>query len=733
MELAVVSAVAGLGYYLSSNNNRGEGSNSVRVPGNLKPNNRNVYESGNRIHNINIQEQKRAERLYEQYFHDKNTNVVMDMPGSNIKLNKTEWADEELPIEYNGELNKNQLLNGARDRLSSNGCSNINGISLTGDPIVQDEFKHNNMVPYFGGRIKQSVDDKANNTLMENFTGNLSTYQEKQELKPLFTPYNKDINNPYGMSNLNGYNKDRYIKSVMRQNEAPVEKVYVGPGLNQGYTSQPSGGFQQADTLDYCYPKTVDDLRVKSNPKLTYDGRILSGQHISIRGEIGEQCKRLPESYYTNEDGKRNFVTTGDYIADAQRAKITIKDNNRKTSRSVMGGIGPNNGNKSNIRPHIRKAMRQNFCTDGPRNATLEAQWKLKGAKGHVDGGDFDYGRSGITIKPTVRQKTVCQTRLANPSINKAGKTRNNQMARHTKKEHFVKCGRFNDRVDNTVKKPTTYDPNDAPRTTMKETLIHDRRTAGVNLASRAENSWVKDPRDVARTTMKETNIHNQHTGNVGTSDKKGAVKDPKDRPKTTMKEVNVINRKNTGQVGNQKAGGAYQNSKYQAGETNRQTTSCEYAGNAEGPEEGGYKVANTHAPATHRQFTSREYAGNAGNGDVDMAMSYADAYASNVKSLRDETLQDWMPGMGGNNRLAGPESINMKTTKLGHLNNQYITDRGLAPTRIQQNVSQISLGATTHQKDDIDNELINNRLDPTLLDAYRQNPYTKPLPSYYA
>lgn len=729
MELAVVGAVASLGYILTRNRDATSVTQPVKVPSNLRQNNLNIYESGDRMHNLRVQEQKRSDRVYAQYFHDKNTNVVMDMPGTNVALNKTDWADDNLPIEYNGELNKNQLFQFERDRLGKDGCSNMNGISLTGEPIKQNEFKHNNMVPFFGGSVKQNVDERANNSLMENFTGNSYVYQEKREIKPLFNQYNKDISNPYGMSNLHGYNKERYIKSIERRNEAPVEKLLVGPGLNKGYTTQPTGGFQQADTRDYCTPKTVDDLRVKSNPKLTYEGRILSGQHTSVRGEIGKQCKRLPDSYYTNENGERNFITTGEYIADAKRPKVDIKNNNRMVSREVKGVAGPHNGNKSNIRSRIQKAKRQNFCTDGPRNATLQDQWKLKGQKGHFEGGDFDYGKSSVNLRPTIREKTCEKTRLQGANINKAGKIHNNQKARHTRKEHFVKCSRFNDNMQNTVKKNTVYDPNDKPRTTMKETNIHNTRTAGVNLANRAESGWVKDPNDRARTTMKETNIHNSHNGNLGNNARGGVVKDPKDRPKTTMKEVDVIARKNGGQIGNQMSGNAYKHAQYRVGETNRQTTSCEYTGNAEGPEEGGYQVTEVEAPETNRQFTTVEYTGNAGSGDVEQPMSYADIYNSQVKSLRDESATNWTAGAGGSNVLAGPESVNMKTTRLGAVNNKYLQDRGVAPTRVQQNMSTYQLGVETQSRNVVKNERINERFDPTLLDAYRNNPYTQPLP----
>ena len=65
----------------------------------------------------------------------------------------------------------------------------------------------------------------------------------------------------FGTPNTNDVMMDRYTPSRMRTNEAPMDKIYVGPGLNQGYESRPTGGFHQ-DTRDYALPKTTDELRV---------------------------------------------------------------------------------------------------------------------------------------------------------------------------------------------------------------------------------------------------------------------------------------------------------------------------------------------------------------------------------------------------------------------------------------------------------------------------------------
>merc|ERR1711871_661145 len=106
---------------------------------------------------------------------------------------------------------------------------------------------------------------------------------------------------------------DRYNVGNKRENESPIEKIQVGPGLNQGYTSSPSGGFQQPDTRDYVLPKNTDQIRVKTNPKISYYGRINSGEKIN-----------KPDTFYV-QNSDRYLTTTGAVIAPEQRPCIVSK------------------------------------------------------------------------------------------------------------------------------------------------------------------------------------------------------------------------------------------------------------------------------------------------------------------------------------------------------------------------------------------------------------------------
>jgi hypothetical protein len=104
---------------------------------------------------------------------------------------------------------------------------------------------------------------------------------------------------------------DRVIPSTNRAFEKPIESTKVGPGIGQGYSSLPIGGYQQMEVLDIARRNlSVDELRASSNPKVTYEGTVIPGQAIGTqRGDIGEVRKYHPDRFFMNEGGERNFVS----------------------------------------------------------------------------------------------------------------------------------------------------------------------------------------------------------------------------------------------------------------------------------------------------------------------------------------------------------------------------------------------------------------------------------------
>ena len=152
-----------------------------------------------------------------------------------------------------------------------------------------------------------------------------------------------------------------------------------------------------------------------------------------------------------------------------------------------------------------------------------------------------------------------------------------------------------------------------------------------------------------------------------------------------------------------------------------------------DGPELGAYDVTEVEATNTNRQFTSDiEYFGGAGNDGVNTApMSYEDIYNAEIKAIR--ALQDkgYTPNPGGVNEILDSNQINMTTTKLGDIQNKYINERGVQANKVYNSIPQINSTNLTQMKEIVLNEPIANRINPEILDAFKENPYTQSLTSW--
>ena len=528
MEYVLAASVVGLGYYFSNDENKRDnnGMKMKKVPKNMSPSGENIY-SSNRSFEIRQNEQNRANKLFNKANKPEDTNVIVAGPPYKRINNKVDYVDKNLPLEFNQYQSFEQVIDNS-DKIPQNNpdySTSINnekpvsggwtGMSLTGEPINKETFKHNNMTPFFGGHIKQNVDEFATRGIFEAFTGNSDTYRKKQEVGRFFKT-EKNVGNVYGKQNLDGYMMDRYYVSNIRNNETPIEQIRVGPGLNKGYTSNPSGGFQQSSTRDYVLPKTTDEMRVKTNPKVSYYNRVISGKHIDKPGKIGIVQKNLPETYYA-QGPDRYLTTTGQVTAQKQRPKQIMKFVNRKTTglKQRIGSGAPTKGSTEQVRSKVKRSSKIQYRTSGPRNAESQGQWSITGNQGIPN----DYGKTSIKLKPNMRQKTGDKTVVLNKApITKEGTYRNKQKPRHTRKTNVVGNSRWASNVQGPHNRHKVYDPNDVARTTIKETNIHNNRDGNMS-AQQPSRQRVYDPNDVARTTIKETNIHNNRDGNMEDKD----------------------------------------------------------------------------------------------------------------------------------------------------------------------------------------------------------------------
>lgn len=150
---------------------------------------------------------------------------------------------------------------------------------LTGLPI---EKQHVNMVPFFGSNIKQNVEEFANTSVLDTYTGKKDVFFHKIEQGPLFPRVKQDIHGtPMITENVD---LDRFIPSNYRQNERPFEPVRVPAPI--------AGTIENEIRPVY---KTVNELRPGNKPKLSYEGRTVDGQQLDIRAEYGAVQKQNPE------------------------------------------------------------------------------------------------------------------------------------------------------------------------------------------------------------------------------------------------------------------------------------------------------------------------------------------------------------------------------------------------------------------------------------------------------
>ena len=189
--------------------------------------------------------------------------------------------------------------------------------SLMGSKIDPSTFTHNNMEPYYGAKVRGiSAGANMHENVLDNKVGSGSQFFSKTEQAPLFRPQD-NMHLPNGMPNQNDFYQSRVLPSMKISNVKPWEEVRVGPGLDQGYSAQGTHGFNSGmESREKWIDRGVDELRVKTNPKLTYslDGHQGPAAHYVQNAPtaetLGRMEKHLPDTFFVNTPD-RWFTTPG--------------------------------------------------------------------------------------------------------------------------------------------------------------------------------------------------------------------------------------------------------------------------------------------------------------------------------------------------------------------------------------------------------------------------------------
>ena len=377
---------------------------------------------------------------------------------------------------------------------------------LSGERIPSGEYKHNNMQPFFGGRMKQNMSAHANTGVLDAYNGMGSTQMKKQEVENMFETSRAPFGNPFGMEDNTDFFQSRINAPNARNGELPFEPTKVGAGLGERFGFAGKGGFQQLEINEIMRPKDTNDLRVLSNPKETYDQPVVPGQHFigTNSYDAGEVRKYKPDTFFLNESGERNFVTTGDLIKETVRSTQVLPHTTRpETSVQYEGIASSQDFGEGYVTGSYRMPMGQQYGGAGYRNADMTSYFTKQM-------GESDYGKSSIEIRPNERNETSERVMALNtaPADNQLVTNHYTDDARPTRRGETI----GNIRMTGTPVKYgdrapaiTVWDPSDIARTTVKESTIYLDRPgiAGGDGASATNRLKVYDPEDIARSTQK--------------------------------------------------------------------------------------------------------------------------------------------------------------------------------------------------------------------------------------
>jgi hypothetical protein len=338
MELAIPLIALG-GMYVISNQNNSNKDTSTK--GKLK--NKMHQQPKENFNNMGIRTNLQATNL-ESQFNNYLPNTHVE-PQNYPIMNNKELVDtvQEYP---NPNVATNRYLDqNAYEKKERSGAPIGNNIqqvySLTGDYLSSKEFTHNNMVPFTNSKpFGQTYNVNNAETILDNYVGNGSQVIKKIEQAPLFKPQD-NVQWTYGMPDMSDFYQSRQNPVNKNNMVKPFESVRVGPGLDKGFSADGSLGFNSGmEARDKWLPKTVDELRVATNPKQEYNLDNLQGPAQSVIKNIGIEGKvekYRPDTFFINTQD-RWLTTTGAEKAGRVVAKEVLKTSHRNATTTFQHG-----------------------------------------------------------------------------------------------------------------------------------------------------------------------------------------------------------------------------------------------------------------------------------------------------------------------------------------------------------------------------------------------------------
>jgi hypothetical protein len=468
MEIAIPLIALGGMYIVSNLSNDNSSKNEIRQI--QKENYTNMGAKSNYLPNTNIPPQNFPVSNVSQL-----VDTVQEYPNPNAATDKY----------FNQNLYEQKVRN------HENVGKNPQDVySITGNYLNSEQFKHNNMVPFNGGKVKgRTYDVNINESVLDNMIGSGSQVIKKIEQAPLFKP-EVNMQWTYGMPNQSDFFQSRVNPAMKNNNVKPFDSITVGPGLDQGYGINGSNGFNSGmEARDKWLPKTVDQLRVDTNPKMEYELINHEGPANSFiktaptSQMLGRIEKQRPDTFFINSQDRwltTTGVEKGETLRSIQEMGMIKRED---VSNDYVGPANSTNIKASSAPKNFEPSRRSQLpCTDVKPSSAM--------GRGPITDGD-NFLRSHTNYenhRSTVKQPDTLRSGFSGaigaviaPFMD---------FLKPTRKDETINNVRIYGEATTSVPKGYVYNPQDSTPTTIKETTLY---TPSFNINNQKEGIYVNN------------------------------------------------------------------------------------------------------------------------------------------------------------------------------------------------------------------------------------------------
>ncbi len=364
--------------------------------------------------------------------------------------------------------------------------------SINGEKVGADYFSHGNMMPFFGGKLRSSVNPQDNESILDNYLGTGSVQINKSEQSPLFNPKDK-LQYAYGAPNNNDFYQSRVNPSMSMNGVKPFQSEQVGPGLclDANHLGGSGGYNAGAACRDGWMPKNVDQLRTANKQKpseimmLGHEGPGKS--RITNPGILGEYKKNRPETAW--EWGPdRYFTTTGVGQAPTSHAIPVERHVNRPDTTAPYEGVAKSTNslplNPGEIMPSHRVENGQSqlgIANANGRGFATEGDFGAKSIQMYMNNRTYNQDEDASGYFGAVKSGIGA---VVAPLL---------EIMRPSRKENVTGNMRVYGGAKPATSQSYLYNPNDAPAPTMRETMEGSDNYLMVN-RGQTNNGYLSTP-----------------------------------------------------------------------------------------------------------------------------------------------------------------------------------------------------------------------------------------------